>query len=94
MKRYKEIGFLIDNGQNICDICKRWNGELTKNYKYVCKYNTDNKGFISGICRENPQNYKCKYFKRYFKYYTHDFMSKYYNNDKVKTYYKLGVKLL
>lgn len=65
MKRQKEIGNLIRNvQQNICDNCKRWNGEFTDDDRYVCKYNKDNKGLHSGLCINHPEDFKCKYFKR------------------------------
>lgn len=90
MRRQKEIGNLICNvQQNICDNCKRWNGEFTDDDKYVCKYNKDKKGLYIGLCINHPQCYKCKYFKRDERYITARFMSKNY-----KSMYKQdGVKI-
>lgn len=66
MKRQKEINNLIENvQQNICDNCRRWNGDFYDNNAidiYKCKYNTDNKGLYVGLCVNHPQNYKFKYF--------------------------------
>ena len=84
MKRQKEINNLIENvQQNICDNCRRWNGDFHENNSidvYKCKYNTDNKGLYVGLCVNHPQNYKCKYFKRNPKYTTRRFESKHYSS--------------
>ena len=48
MKRVKETEFLrLEKMTNICDDCRRWNGDFTENNLYVCKYNTNNKGKIN-----------------------------------------------
>lgn len=84
MKRQKEINNLIENiHQNICDNCRRWNGDFYENNSidtYKCKYNTDNKGLYNGLCIDHPENYKCKYFKRNSKYITCRFASKHYSS--------------
>lgn len=54
----------------ICDLCKRWNGDFTKDDRRVCKYNKDNKGLDCGLVKNHLNNYKCKYYKRNEKYYT------------------------
>lgn len=83
MKRQKEINNLIENiQQNICDNCRRWNGDFYENNSidtYKCKYNTDNKGLYNGLCINHPENYKCKYFKRNSKYITCRFEGKHYS---------------
>ena len=84
MKRQKEINNLIENiHQNICDNCRRWNGDFYEKNSidtYKCKYNTDNKGLYNGLCIDHPENYKCKYFKRNSKYITCRFASKHYSS--------------
>lgn len=91
MKRQKEINNLMENiHQNICDNCRRWNGDFYENNSidtYECKYNIDNKGLYNGLCIEHPENYKCKYFKRNTKIITCGFKSKHYST------YQGGVKI-
>lgn len=58
MKRQKEINNLIENvQQNICDNCRRWNGDFYENNS-IDTYN----GLYVGLCINHPQNYKFKYF--------------------------------
>lgn len=92
MKRMKETEFLrLEIMINICDNCRRWNGEFTENDSYVCKYNTNNKGLFCGLTENFKQNYKCKYFKRNVAIITSDFRSKNYSTvykDEVFKYKK------
>lgn len=80
MKRVKETEFLrLEKMTNICDDCRRWNGDFTESDLYVCKYNTNNKGLHCGLTERFKQNYKCKYFKRSVATITSDFRSKHYS---------------
>ena len=79
MKRVKETEFLrLEKMTNICDDCRRWNGDFTESDLYVCKYNTNNKGLHCGLTERFKQNYKCKYFKRSVAIITSDFRPKHY----------------
>lgn len=71
LKRVIEKGNLAFNHMiYICDLCKRWKGEFTKDDRRVCKYNEDFKGLDNGLVKNQLNNYKCKYYKRHPQYYT------------------------
>lgn len=79
MKRVIEKGNLAFNHMiSICDLCKRWKGDFTKNDRRICRYNTDDKGLQPGLVRNHMQNFKCKYYKRHVKYATCRLQSKSY----------------
>lgn len=83
MKRVIEKGNLAFNELiHICDLCKRWKGDFTKDDKRVCKYNKDGKGLKTGLTINQMENFKCKYYKRASKYRTCRLQSKNYKTNK------------
>lgn len=63
--------------QNICDICRRCEGFRDDNDdEYKCKYNKEHRGLHAGRVKDHMENFKCKYFKRAFKYITSGLRSK------------------
>lgn len=68
MREFKKNDFTI------CDLCRR-NGGFSEDDVYVCKYNKNN---IEIGWNDNPKDkrFKCKYFKRHYKYILSNFMSK------------------
>lgn len=87
MKRVIERRNLAFNHMiQICDLCKRWDGDFTEDNKRICKYNKDGKGLRSGLTINQMENYKCKYHKRNSKYYTCKLQCKNYktNRNKIK----------
>ncbi|NFH01345.1 hypothetical protein FC831_13840 [Clostridium botulinum] len=93
MKKVIKKGNLAFNHMiAICDICKRWNCEFTKDDKRICKYNKDDKGLYNGAVINHMQNYKCKYYKRLIAYNTCKLQSKSHTVSNSNTKYKVQFK--
>lgn len=80
------------NVYTICDLCKRCQG-IDNNDMYVCKYNKNNIE-IGWSDNSKDKRFKCKYFKRHYKYILSNFMCKKYkrrnNVGEFKINYKQG----